>query len=255
MLGAYAADAELRDALRQRELSENLPAGRAAEAWRSAARERIFDPMDKPEPTREAIHALLRSRWSPRAFSSQPVGDAELLRLFEAARWAPSSFNEQPWRFLVARRNDEENFARLLSCLHERNQKWAKAAPVLALSVARTRFSADDRLNRHAFHDVGLAVAQLTTQATAMGLVVRQVAGFDHAAARDLYDIPEHFEPVAALAIGYPGDPDALPEELRKKEGAARRRLPLDEIVFGGRWDEPLLTASDHEPSDSSSRE
>jgi nitroreductase len=197
--------------------------------------------MEKPAPTREEIHTLIRSRWSPRALSSRALEPAELRRLFEAARWAPSSFNEQPWRFLVARKEDEAAYERLLACVHERNRKWAQAAPVLVLSVARTRFSKSETPNRHAFHDVGLAVGQLITQATAMGLVVRQIAGFDEEAARRAYDLPDVFEPVAVLAIGAPGDPDELPADLREKESAARRRLPLEEIVFDARWDEPLL--------------
>ena len=203
--------------------------------------------MEKPAPTREEIHALIRSRWSPRAFSSQPLAEVELRRLFEAARWAPSSFNEQPWRFLVARRGDRERFDAMLGCVFEKNRLWAGAAPVLALSVAGTRFSGNGAVNRHAFHDVGLAVGQLTTQATAMGLVLHQIAGFDAEAARITYEIPEHFEPVAVLAIGYPGDPEELPDTLRAKEAAARRRLPLEEIVFEGRWEQACGFAGEGE--------
>jgi nitroreductase len=207
--------------------------------------------MHKPAPTREKIHALLRSRWSPCAFSRRSLGDDELRRLFEAARWAPSSFNEQPWRFVIARRQDEAAHARMLACLHERNRVWAKSAPLLALSVARTHFAANGEPNRHAMHDVGLAVGQLTTQATAMGLVLHQIAGFDAAAAREAHAIPEEFEPVAVLAIGYPGDPGELPEKLRKKDEAARERLPLEAIVFEASWQAPLAASEPERPRDS----
>ncbi len=169
-----------------------------------------------------------------------PVPEEALRSLFEAARWAPSCFNEQPWRFLVARRTDPEAHEKLLSCLSEGNQRWAKQAPVLALSVARTTFTRNGKPNRHAFHDVGLAVAQLTLQATTTGLVVHQMAGFDPERARRLHAIPEGFEPVAVLAIGYPGEPDDLPEDLRERERAARSRRPQREFVFTGSWGAPL---------------
>jgi nitroreductase len=206
--------------------------------------------MQKPAPTREKIHALIRCRWSPCAFSSRALGDDELRRLFEAARWAPSSFNEQPWRFVIARREDAAAHQRMLSCVFEKNREWAKAAPLLALSVARTHFTVNGQVNRHAMHDVGLAVGQLTMQATAMGLVLHQIAGFDADLAREAHEIPEAFEPVAVLAIGYPGDPEELPEKLRKKDEAARQRLPLEEIVFEARWREPLSAGEEPSSSD-----
>ena len=118
--------------------------------------------MEKPAPADHDVHELIRKRWSPRAFSSTSVGDAELRSLLEAGRWAASCFNEQPWRFLVARRENQEEFDRLLSCLSENNQHWAKGASVLMLSVASQAFAKNGKPNRHALHDVGLAAAQLT---------------------------------------------------------------------------------------------
>jgi nitroreductase len=196
--------------------------------------------MKKTAPTDHEVHDLIRDRWSPRAFSSKPVGDRELRSMLESARWAPSCFNEQPWRFLVARQEDEAEFGRLLSCLTEKNQRWAKNAPLLMLSVASKQFERSGKPNRHALHDVGLAAAQLTLQATALGLRVHQMAGFSQERARELYAIPEDFEPVAAIAIGYPGDPKDLSEDLRERELSGRSRHPQDEFVFAGTWGKPL---------------
>src|SRR5438445_6336680 len=113
------------------------------------------------------IHELLAARWSPYAFDERPVAEADLRSLFEAARWAPSSFNEQPWNFIVATKQKPEEHARLLSCLVEGNQRWARAAPVLMVSVAKLNFNKTGKPNRHAFHDVGLAVQNMIVQATA----------------------------------------------------------------------------------------
>ena len=200
--------------------------------------------MEKPAETQYPIHDLLRRRWSPRAFSDRRVDPAIMRSLLEAARWAPSSYNEQPWSFIVATKDDQAEFDRLLSCLVEGNIQWAQYAPVLMVSVARLYFEDDGKPNRHAFHDVGLAVANLIVQATALGLVVHQMAGIFPDKIRELYGIPEGYEAVAGIALGYPGDPQSLPEELRKRELAPRERKPLTEFVFSGRWGQtsPIVT-------------
>jgi len=195
--------------------------------------------MDKPAPADHPIHDLLRRRWSPRAFADRPVEPAVLLRLLEAARWAPSSYNEQPWAFLVATREQPEEFARALGCLVEFNQSWAKAAPVLMLTVAHRIFEGKGQDNRHAFHDVGLALANLTVQATAEGLFVHQMAGIVPDKVRSAFRVPPDWEPVAGAALGYPGDPSALPEPLRQRELAPRTRKPLAAFVFTGDWGRP----------------
>lgn len=192
--------------------------------------------MEKPADTQYPIHDLLKRRWSPRAFSDRRVEPDTLRSLLEAARWAPSSSNEQPWNFLVATKEDQAEFGRLLSCLVEGNSLWAQHAPVLMVSVARISFEDEGKPNRHAFHDVGQAVADLSVQATALGLMVHQMAGFHPDKVRELYGIPKEFEPVAAIALGYPGDPQSLPEKLKQRELALRERKPLAQFVFTGRW-------------------
>jgi len=192
--------------------------------------------MQKLAETRYPIHELLRERWSPRAFADRMVEPEKLRSLLEAARWAPSSFNEQPWSFIVATKEHPGEYERLLSCLVEGNIRWAQHAPVLMLSVARLAFERNQKPNRHAFHDVGLAVENLVIQGMALGLFVHQMAGFHADRARDVYGIPEGHEPVAAMAIGYLDDPGRLPDDLREREVAPRFRKPLESFVFSGQW-------------------
>jgi nitroreductase len=192
--------------------------------------------MEKPADAAYPIEELLKRRWSPRAFADRPIEPEKLLRLWEAARWSASTANQQPWHFIVATKQDEAEHTRLLSCLRENNQQWASRAPVLMVSVAKLTFDANGQPNRHAFHDVGLAVANLITQATALGLGVHQMAGFYPDRVRELYDVPEGFEPVAGIVLGYPGDPDILPDDLRQRELAPRVRKPLESFVFQGAW-------------------
>jgi nitroreductase len=195
--------------------------------------------LKRPAETSTAIHDLIAHRWSPRAFESKPVEPEKLRSLLEAARWAPSSYNAQPWYFIVGTKDNPENYKRVLESLVEFNQGWAKNAPVLALSVAKLKFD-DGKPNRHAFHDVGQAAANLSLQAEALGLSVHQMAGIDPEKARKLFDIPADYEAVAGIAIGYAGEPASLPEGLRERELAPRQRKPLDSFVFTGQWGKSL---------------
>jgi nitroreductase len=182
------------------------------------------------------VHELIARRWSPYAFADRPVAREILLALFEAARWAPSSYNEQPWSYLVATRDDAEEFARLLSCLVEGNQAWAKAAPVLALGCTSLNFTRNGQPNAAAVHDLGLASENLVLEATARGLAVHQMIGILPERAREIYQIPAGVQPLTGLAIGYAGDPGALPEKMRDRDAARRPRKPLASFVYGTKW-------------------
>jgi nitroreductase len=192
--------------------------------------------LKKPAQTAAPIHDVLSHRWSPRSFDIRPVEHEKLRSLFEAARWASSSYNAQPWYFIVATKDDPENYKHVTDCFVEFNQGWTKGAPVIALSVARLKFEHNGETNRHAFHDVGQAAANLALQATSMGLQIHQMAGIHPDKAREIFGIPEGFEAVAGIALGYPGDPASLPDGLREKEVAPRERKPLHSFVFTGKW-------------------
>ncbi|WP_180541306.1 nitroreductase family protein [Nevskia soli] len=194
--------------------------------------------MEKPAAASHPIHELLIRRWSPRAFADRPVPHDVLLRMFEAARWAASSYNEQPWTYIVGvRQVDPEQFDRLASVLAPPNA-WAKRAPVLALSILKTTFSHNNSPNGVAMHDVGAASASLTIEGLRDGVFVHQMAGFNKAKAKEVFAIPDGYEPVAMLAIGYPGDPETLEEPLKGRELSERTRKPVSEFVFEGNWGE-----------------
>jgi nitroreductase len=198
-------------------------------------------PAQKHAQTSFDVLPQIRNRWSPRAFLPRPVPAQTLRILLEAARWSASCFNEQPWRYLVATREKPEAYARLLSILAEKNQRWAGTAPVLMLSVASTIFAKNSKPNRHHLHDTGAASAALAIQAASMGLQVHQMAGFDAARAREALGIPADFEPAAAIAVGYPGPAELAQEEFRAGETAPRVRRPVEEFVFGEKWGEAGL--------------
>ena len=201
----------------------------------------------KQAATDHPILTLLAARWSPYGFEDRPVSEADLRSLFEAARWAASSYNEQPWNYLVATKEDAVEFARLLGCLVEANQVWAKTAPVLVLGVVSLQFAKNKQDNRAAVHDLGLAAGNLLMEATARGLFVHQMIGILPDKAREVYQIPEHFEAWTALAIGYKADPATLSDALRERDLTPRQRKPLGKFVFTGQWGQssPLVLKRD----------
>jgi len=189
--------------------------------------------MSAPNDPAVPVHELVKQRWSPYAFSQAPVAREDLRALFEAARWAPSSYNEQPWRYLLATQDDPDAFERLLSCLVEGNQKWARRAPVLALGVVINTFERNGKPNRAAWHDLGLASAHLTFEATHRGLRVHQMSGILPDRARELYGLPDEAEALTGLAIGHHAGPDEdVPDALRERDARDRTRRPVADFVF-----------------------
>jgi nitroreductase len=195
--------------------------------------------LHKHAETSSPVHDIIDRRWSPRSFEDRAVEPAKLRSLFEAARWAASSYNAQPWYFIVATKHEPENYKKILECFVEFNQGWAKGAPVLAISVAALKFAHNGEPNRHGFHDVGQAAATLALEATNLGLQVHQMAGVFPEKAKEVFKIPDGYEAVAGIAIGYPGDAAALPDKLREQEHGPRQRKPLESFVFTGAWGKP----------------
>lgn len=192
------------------------------------------------------VHDYITTRWSPYAYDpDKPVSAADLRALFEAARWAPSSYNEQPWRYLVATKDQPEEFEKLLGCLVEGNQQWAQHAPVLVLTVAKLTFTRNGKPNGAAIHDMGLASATLTFEATHRGLYVHQMIGIVPEKARESYNIPEGYQPLTAIAIGYPADPKKAPESLAERDQAPRDRMKLPEFVYGSDWEKAATVVAE----------
>ncbi len=177
----------------------------------------------KNASTDHDVHSLIRERWSPRAFSGEPVPAQALATILEAARWSPSCLNEQPWRFVVASRSETEAFERLLSCLTAANRVWAGQAGAFIFTLARETFLSNGEPNRYAWHDVGISTGMLILQAGDLGIQVHPMAGFDADRTRAELSIPAGYAPVTALALGYPGDAATLPPELAARERASEQ--------------------------------
>lgn len=187
------------------------------------------------------IEPLILRRWSPRAMNGEPISDEQMLTLFEAARWAPSTYNEQEWRFLYARR-DTPQWPLFFDLLVEGNQAWCHHAAMLVLILAHKVFARNGKPNPVHLFDCGSAFENLCLQGTSMGLVVHGMSGFDFDKAPAALGIPEDYAVVAMFAVGHPGDPDQLPEGMRKIETPSGRR-PVRESICEGAFAFPTQTA------------
>ncbi len=183
---------------------------------------------DFESPVLEAI----QNRRSRRAYLDQPIEPEKIQSLFEAARWAPSSVNEQPWMYIYATKDQPELYHKLFESLNESNKIWAQRAPLLILSLVRKNFIRNDQPNGSAKYDLGAANAFLSLQATHLGLNVHQMGGYDRQRAKENLNVPDSFELGILMAIGYPGDPEILPEHLKQRELAPRHRFVKEEFVM-----------------------
>jgi len=175
-------------------------------------------------------------RRSVMAFSNRPIEEEKITAIFQAAQLAPSSNNNQPWRFIYATQENPDEFKRLFDCLMEGNQRWVKNAGMLVLTIAETVSSYKNLPNKYAWHDTGLATSLLMIQAQVLGLRSHPMGGFFPEKAKAGFAIPDPYEPVAMIALGYPGNVDELPDDLKSRETSPRNRKPLEAAVFRGKF-------------------
>jgi nitroreductase len=182
------------------------------------------------------IDSIYLQRWSPRAFTPEPIPLETLFTILEAARWAASSFNAQPWRFIYALRGTPQWDA-LLSLLAPANREWAQHAAALVFAVSKTtslspKTGEEYPSLTHSF-DTGAACACMVFQALKLGWHAHGMVGFDHERAPATLSVPPAMAVEAVFAIGRIGDPSTLNEPLRSREKPSGR-LPLTELAFEG---------------------
>ena len=176
--------------------------------------------------TKSIYDQLVHKRFSPRKFSDTEVEQSVINEIMESARYTQSCFNEQPWRFVYSNKDNPEAYQNMLSCLNEKNQGWARSAPVLLLVVAKKTFTENGKPNKHAWYDTGAAVGIMTLKATSLNVYMHQMAGFDGKKAQQQLKIPEDYDPVAMAALGYLGN-ETKPDKERRS---------LDDIAHQGQW-------------------
>lgn len=198
--------------------------------------------FDKTIDTQAPLQELLAQRWSGVAYDPQrDIAAQDVLSLAEAARWAPSCFGDQPWRFIFCHKSrNPAAWDRAFACLLEGNKPWNANVPLLILTCHDTQFVKNDKPNAYGAYDSGAAAMSICVQATQLGLMTHQMAGFNADAARQAFNIPERYVPKAMMAVGYQLPESEIPEQFRERELASRQRRPLAGSFFDGEWGKGL---------------
>lgn len=196
-----------------------------------------FSYPENPAKTDLPLLDAIKRRWSPVAFSDEPISEEGVMSLFEAMRWTQSSRNEQPWRVIYATKDDPENFEKLSGLLTEDNYSYAANAYLLVLVCALQNHEYKNKPNRTYQYDVGAATQSMILQAVSMDLVTHVVGGFDKEKPYELYGIPADVSLMTMIVIGYPGDESKVDKErLKKRYEGSRQRKDVSEIAFKDRW-------------------
>jgi nitroreductase len=186
------------------------------------------------------INSQIRNRWSPRKYTEQTILESDILKLFEAARWAASSRNSQPWRFIYAKRDDQKTWSKLLDCLTDSNKQWVEKAPVLVLALVQKVDIETDSFRKHSWYDLGLAIGNLTYQANSMGIYLRNMGGFNSDKAILNFNIPEMYEPVVMISLGFPEKEENQNSVFYVPTEENRIRKSLSQLIYRGNWDEMI---------------
>lgn len=185
--------------------------------------------------TDHEIFALLKQRWSPRAFRDEHLSQDTLKKIFEAARWSSSYNNEQPWRFIYANKGSE-GYEKITACLSDRDRKWALNAPTLVLTAFKQK-DKDNKDNHCAQLDLGLSLGNMTMQAQYMGIALHQISEIDWKKAKTEFDIPEGYHISTVVALGYyGGELESLSPEFQEEETRERTRMPQANFAYHNSW-------------------
>lgn len=166
---------------------------------------------------------ILRARYSVRSYRPEPVDEAALGRILDAAVAAPTACNRQPFRVIVLRTAGREaELARIYA-----RPFFVQAPVVLAVVAVHDEAWKRNRSDNKDHSDVDAAIVtdHIVLAATNEGLGTCWVCAFDPAAAREVLGLPEGVEPIAFTPIGHAAD-----------DRPARVRKPIADLVRRDRW-------------------
>ena len=174
------------------------------------------------------IFEVIRKRRSARAYSPTPVSEQILVKVLDAARRAPSASNKQPWHFIIVK--DEMKRIRIArGCGYGR---FLAESPVIIVACGDRKASP----NWHVV-DTTIALEHIVLAATALDLGTCWIGSFDEEDVRKTLKIPEKFEIIALIALGYPRKTlDLLPKILH----LLRPRKKLKDIISVEIYGDPL---------------
>ncbi len=180
------------------------------------------------------VIAAIKTRRSIRKFEKKDVSDELIMKILDAGRWAPSGNNNQPWRFVIVKENSvKENLAGLTYY-----GDIIKNAPV-CISVFLDKNSMYDPKNRKAIFGPNQTKSDSgrTRDVQAIGACIQNILLAAHSLnlgcvwlgeilknkeiVAGILKVPETYELMAVIAIGYPTE---------KERGSSRKQLK--ELIY-----------------------
>lgn len=162
---------------------------------------------------------LVKKRYSVRSYLPRAIEAEKMNYIMECVRLAPSAVNFQPWHFSIV--TDSEKLSKLKSAYA---REWIESVPCIIVACVDHREAWHRKADGkdHSDIDISIAVEHLCLAAAEQGLGTCWVCNFDVPRCREVMNLPENWEPVVLIPIGYATEDD-IPE---------KRRKTLDEIVF-----------------------
>lgn len=191
------------------------------------AKKYLYNKLFNPS---ETLTQIMEERHSGSSFDpKKTISEDKIRSIIHAAQLTPSSYNEQPWNFIICDKTKNlDAYNKVFSTLHRFNQNWAKNAPVLVLAAASKNSSKNNEPNLWAEYDTGAAAFGISMQATALGLMAHQIAGFDQVKISQLLDLPADIKPISIIALGY--------EDVNQSSAKSKERKPVGDNFFQGSW-------------------
>ncbi|HOT13206.1 MAG TPA: nitroreductase family protein [Bacteroidales bacterium] len=180
------------------------------------------------------LFTIIQSRKSVVSFNPEIDIDQSFIdKMFKAASFAPSANNVQPWRYMYGKKG-EVTYEKIYNSLTEGNKRWAKDAPLLIASIAQVEYERNGTIvkNKYAWHDTGMANIQLMLEATAQGLVTHPMGGFDAELLKNALQLSQEYEPIIVIALGYAGNNELLPDDLKERQQKPKMRKEVEEIIL-----------------------
>lgn len=154
---------------------------------------------------------VIRKRRSIRRFKPDPVPEAEIRYILEAARLAPSWANTQCWHFVVI--TDQA----VKDNVGAAGNRWIAKAPVIIVACAEPTQPGIKGDQYYYMLDIGIAMEHLVLAAAERGLGTCWIGWFNEAKVREALGVPGNMRIVASTPLGYPAE-DPPPRDRKKLE-------------------------------------
>lgn len=177
------------------------------------------------------ILELMKARRSVRRFEPRDVEEEVLEKILQAVQWAPSWANTQCWEIIAVKdRSLKESLQETLAKGNPASKAMVEAPVVLVIcgklqSSGYYKGQVTTKFGDWFMFDLGLATQNLCLMAHAMGLGTVIVGLFDHEKVRSLLGVPEGYEVVAMVPLGYPSVPSSAPKRREIAEFLHRERF------------------------------